>query len=264
MFSKEVTKWSLIHFYSKLDPTFDTKLKEGIKEIVIRAILAMARGIVGVGIRPYQRVRIPFKAGLDEIDLETTLDNYYKKQKHLNYQDIIAIDKKPKRIAVTLMLDVSNSMNFEKISIAAIAIATLAYKLRDDYYSIISFSEKADIVKPMSEKYEIEKLVDKILNLQTGGLTNISGALETGLKELNSSESRNAHRRIGILVTDGWVTEGADPRETAKKFEKLHVIEIPPGGIDDKLCYQIAKLGKGRYVRIRDFYELTRIARIIT
>ena len=260
---KELIKWPMIKFYSKIGATLDKNTKETVKWAVIRSILALSRGIVGTGLRPSIKIRKPFNPGMNEIDLEMTLENYYGK-KHLDYNDIVSLEKKPKKFAVTLMLDISNSMNFEKISIAAIAIASLSYKLQNDYYSIISFNENAEIIKPINKDWRVEKLVDKILNLKTGGLTNINQALEKGLEELNASSiSKNARRRTGILVTDGWVTEGPDPKETAKKFERLHVIEIPPGCVDDELCYKMAKLGKERYIKVRDFFELTRIAKIV-
>jgi Mg-chelatase subunit ChlD len=125
----------------------------------------------------------------------------------------------------------------------------------DDHYSIITFSERAHLLKPIEEIPDVEKLIDKMLDLQPGGSTNIEAALTKGLEELERFLQLDG---IGVLITDGWVTRGGDPVEIARKYPKLHVIQVPlgTGGGDSEMCEKLANAGRGRYSYVRDFYRL--------
>jgi len=90
-------------------------------------LMQLASRISAQGIRSTERVLTTFQPGLEEMEIEETLDNVIGK-KCPDYDDIIMVDKRPKRRGVVLMLDVSNSMQREKILIATLAIGVLAYR----------------------------------------------------------------------------------------------------------------------------------------
>ena len=60
------------------------------------------------------------------------------------------------------------------------------------------------MLKPIKENPDVEKLIDKMLDLQPGGSTNIEEALRKGLEELDSLLQLDG---TGVLITDGWVTK---------------------------------------------------------
>jgi hypothetical protein len=232
----------------------DEDVPEAEKNIIERAIskiVALIAASIGEkGTRSHYRKIGPYMPGVEEFDLDLTIEQIMGKRT-LEYEDIIAIHKYPKKMAVSLMLDIT----------AAIAAATLAYKLENDYYSIIVFKDKAETLKSIIEPPpDIEELIMKILNLKTGGLTNIEEALKRGVEELELIWTReHIGDRMGIIITDGWVTAGGDPRNVAVYFPKLHVIQVGIGGglqnsID--LCKDLARIGRGNYIFIEDFSEL--------
>lgn len=154
------------------------------------------------------------------------------------------------------MLDISNSMQQEKIAIATLAVGVLAHKLREDHYSVITFNDNAQLLKPIDDRPDIENLIDKMLDLQPGGLTNIKGALDKGLEEL---EKLDLSEKVGILITDGWVTKGGSPLSSAGKYPVLHVIQVPfTIGGDFDMCRNLAKTGRGKYSYVQNFNELPR------
>ncbi|MEM3437703.1 MAG: AAA family ATPase [Nitrososphaerales archaeon] len=248
------SKWSAAQLLitlqaAKLDPLH----KKIARRILNRTIVRMAVQIAGKGLTPKKCVEVPFEPGLEDFNIEQTLENKLGKV-FIDYKDIVSINKQKKKVAVSLMLDISNSMQQEKIAIAALAVGVLAHKLHEDYYSIITFNDNAQLLKTINEHLDIENLIDKILDLQPGGLTDIKGALDKGLEEL---EKLDLSEKVGILITDGWITKGGNPLSSARKYPKLHVIQVPfTTGGDFDMCKNLANAGRGKYVYIQNFHEL--------
>ncbi|MCP8321884.1 MAG: AAA family ATPase, partial [archaeon] len=244
-------KWSAAQLLitlqtAKLDPMH----KKIARRILNRTIIRIAAQIAGKGIVPKKCIEVPFEPGLEDFNIEQTLENKLGKN-FIDYQDIVSIKKQEKKSAVSLMLDISNSMQQEKIAIAALAVGVLAHKLREDHYSIITFNDNAQILKPINYCPDIENLIDNMLDLQPGGLTDIKVALDKGLEEL---EKLDLSEKVGILITDGWVTKGDSPLSSAGKYPRLHVIQVPftvSGDYD--MCRNLAKAGRGKYSYVENF-----------
>lgn len=251
--------WSMLEAYSMLDESVPEAKIDNIKGYISRIVALIAANIGEKGARNYYRKPGPYVPGMEEFDLDLTLEKSLGKQT-LEYEDIVVIHRRPRKLVVSLMLDISNSMQRSRIITAAIAVAALAYKLEKDYYSVVVFKEKAETLKSIMETLSMEELIMKILNLKTGGLTNIKEALEKGAEELNLIQTREqVGERIGIIVTDGWVTAGGDPRDVAIRFPKLHVVQVGiGGGMQDSvdLAKDLARMGKGEYIFVEDFSEL--------
>jgi len=205
---KPDSRWLIIKHYISDD--VDEGEKMVIEDYVCRAIASLAAEISEKGMRRYKRViEYPSSPILSEnFDLEQTIENYYGKP--LEYRDIAIINKIPRKLAVALMLDASNSMHGYRIIMAALAVAALAYKLEKDYYSIVVFKDEAEVLKGIDERMSIENIVSKILSFKYGGLTNIEDGLRKGLEQIEQLRE-DVSDRLGIIVTDGWVTAGGDP-----------------------------------------------------
>ena len=48
---------------------------------------------------------VPFQPGLEELDLEETIENFLGKGS-LDYRDIVCVEKRPRKKAFSLILDV--------------------------------------------------------------------------------------------------------------------------------------------------------------
>lgn len=145
---------------------------------------------------------------------------------------------------------------------AALAVGVFAYRFLDDHYSIIPFKDHAQLLKTTKDSADIEKLIDKILDIQPRGLTNIEEALQKGLEEL---EKLLELERSGILITDGWITKDKDPVGIAERYPRLHVIQVPlgVGGGDSEVCTNLAKAGRGKCYYVHDFHQLPRAIKTI-
>ena len=76
----------------------------------------------------------------------------------------------------------------------------------------------------MDEKIRADEVVNRILDAESAGYTNISEALRVGGIELAKITNR---AKFGILVTDGTFNRGEDPRSEVSRFRKLHVMGLP-------------------------------------
>jgi len=240
-----------LYFYLKGE-MLPTKRKL-FRRIVRSAVLKMSLRISGQGIRGSILRKGEFTPESPEFDIEDTLENIIGKNV-IDREDIVTIIRERKRKTGVLILDTSGSMHGDKILNAALAAATLAYHMRHDRYAIIVFNNVATVLKKMDERENIQEVIDTILDTEPVGYTRLDDALEKGLKELNKIKDP---RRWAILITDGCYNKGSDPLPIATRYPKLHVIQLPSHNEwCNHVCKKIAKLGKGKLVKISKYSEI--------
>jgi hypothetical protein len=145
--------------------------------------------------------------------------------------------------ALTLLVDRSGSMGGERLVTAALAAAVVACRAPDDY-SVIAFAGDAVVIKSQDVARPTDSVLDDLLSLHGYGTTDLARALRAGSAQLARSRAR---RKVGILLSDGAATAGADPLRFARDFEILHVI-APPG--DAVQAAALARAGGGRFAQV--------------
>jgi Ca-activated chloride channel homolog len=104
---------------------------------------------------------------------------------------------------VCLVIDKSTSMADKRIDMVKKAAYELMKQLRqDDWVSIVTFSDRADIVIPPTRVKKSMLSDPRIATIQTGGGTEILRGLECGMDVLSSTGNTDANRHM-ILLTDG-------------------------------------------------------------
>ena len=104
---------------------------------------------------------------------------------------------------VCLVLDRSTSMQGEKMDIVkATAIHVLRNLRMQDVLSVVTFSDRAEVIVPAAYHQEKTRLEAKIQMIQSGGATEIYQGLELGAKEVMRSLDSKRINHI-ILLTDG-------------------------------------------------------------
>jgi Mg-chelatase subunit ChlD len=219
-------------------------------------IIHSALRVSGRGLRPERIKQVPFQPGIDEFDLEASLEETLLKPEYVSYSDIIGIERIARKKVGTIILDTSGSMAGPKLLTAATAAAVAAYHLRHDKYALIAFNTVASIIKAMDQPSTIDQIVDNILDTEPAGYTNISDALE-----LAYTQYQRAHQyeSWAILITDGIANRGGPPEPHARKYHNLHVLQTPgthPQG--EETCKQIAQLGRGHYIKVNSYTEVPR------
>jgi gas vesicle protein GvpN len=249
--------WAIAQNYSQLRIILkDHTLIELAKRIAIKATIRRVLQLLGPVSLPTYLSRQEFRLGEDaEIDVESTLDQVVEK-KHISPSDIIVERREPKRLSIAMILDASLSMSGDKLAMATAAIAVLAFRLKTVDYLLITFNDRPTVLKRVNQTRSLDDLISDLLDAHAGGYTNIEGALRKGKDELSLSITKN---QVGILITDGNYTVGADPTAAAAAYKRLFVIMTESHDCQPATCEDIAKSGGGRMYSVSSFDEIPRV-----
>lgn len=104
---------------------------------------------------------------------------------------------------VCLVLDRSTSMKGERMDmVKTTAIEIIRQLRRQDIISIVTFSDRAEVLIPASRRLERSAIETQIQMIQTGGATEIFRGLEAGYQEIRGGFNKRYVNHI-VLLTDG-------------------------------------------------------------
>ncbi|MHA2364713.1 MAG: vWA domain-containing protein [Candidatus Hodarchaeales archaeon] len=236
----------------------DPKRRRVFRRLARTSLLKQSLRIAGEGLRGDINKQARYQPGMDfdlEKTIEQTMESYPDGIPLLGLDDIVGIDRIQRKKSGVLILDTSGSMVGERNINAALTAAIMAYSMRKDEYSVIAFNTKAFMIKKFSVDVKVQDIVDRILDLEAIGHTNIEDGLKLGGKELKKLKTRF---KWAILFTDGVYNKGKDPRYLAKEFKKLHIINLPGKKWGVKVCQDLARLSGGKYVAVNRYQEAPR------
>jgi len=249
--------WAIAQNYGQLRIRLkDQRLIELAKRIAIKATVRRVLQLLGPVSLPSHMLRGEYRTGDDaEIDVEMTMENLVK-QRHFSPADVVVERREPKSLAVALMLDASLSMSGDKLAMATAAIAVLAFRLKTVNYILITFNDRPTVLKRADQAKNLDDLIADLLDAHAGGYTNIEGALVKGREELGKTTTKN---QVGILITDGNYTVGADPATAASAYRRLFVIMTESHDCQPVTCENIARSGRGTMQSVSTFDEIPRV-----
>ncbi len=116
-------------------------------------------------------------------------------------EDLKAIPAPP--LNMCLVLDRSTSMQGEKMDVVKSTAIQIIRKLRPvDIFSVVSFSDRAEVIIPSTRNFDRGKQEARIAMLQPSGGTELFSGLELGYSEVLRNFSRSQVNHL-ILLTDG-------------------------------------------------------------
>ncbi|MDK1027747.1 MAG: VWA domain-containing protein [Anaerolineae bacterium] len=125
---------------------------------------------------------------------------------------------------ICLVLDRSTSMQGDKMEMLKGAAIKVMRNLRQqDVISMITFSDRAEVVIPATSSYEINRLENRIHMLNPSGSTEIFQGLQAAFDEIKKNSNKDYVDHI-ILITDGR-TYG-DEKECLKLAEQASQLGI--------------------------------------
>ncbi|MHA1995845.1 MAG: vWA domain-containing protein [Candidatus Hodarchaeales archaeon] len=237
----------------------DRKRRKILKRLTRTSILKLSLRVASEGLRGDLPIRGEFQPDSDfdlEATMEQVLERYPAGIPRLSNKDIIGIERHERKKNGVLILDASGSMMGERNINAALSAAVMAFSMRKDRFGVVAFNTKGFLIKGIKDELKIEEIMDRILDLEAVGYTNIEDGLRVGAIQIKNLKTRY---KWAILLTDGAYNKGDDPRYLCRQFEKLHVINLPGGKKwGEKVCQDLARLGGGRYVVVRNYHEVPR------
>ena len=162
-----------------------------------------------------------------------------------------------------LVIDRSTSMrgkNMDKVKDTAIQIV---HRLKSqDYFSLVAFSDRAEVIIPAENGADIRKLETRIQMITCGGGTEIYSGLELAFAEVNRNVRSSSSNHI-ILLTDGRTYgDEANCLDLARKAAE-HKISIRGLGIgaewNDSFLDELASLTGGSSMYISHSQDIQRI-----
>lgn len=230
------------------------------------AVIRRARQVIQSAATLKRPVIEPYsEPGRGELLLEESLEEWVARPSP-TAQDLKVLLRQERELDIALMLDTSLSMMGRKLALSAVAAAVLACKSARQRYSITLFHSGAQTIKRLAEPLALRPMVTRIFEQASFGYTNLEAALLTAARDLVRS-SRHG-RRVGVLITDGGVTEGGNPLPLAARFDALHVVMTEDPNMDRALCHALATAGRGRLFALKNFESLPalfcQLLRVIT
>ncbi len=245
--------------YFVMKGVLDIKRRKILKRLTRSSILKLSLRVASEGLRGDIPVRGEYQYQTDfdlEATMEQLLERYPTGTPVLRRSDIIGIERRERKKNGVLVLDASGSMMGERNINAALSAAVMAYSMRQDKFGVIAFNTKAFLIKGIKDDLPIEEIMDRILDLEAVGYTNIEDGLKMGALQIKNLKTRF---KWAILLTDGAYNKGDDPRYLCKHYEKLHVLNLPGGKKwGQRVCKDLARLGGGRYVTVSSYNEVPR------
>jgi Mg-chelatase subunit ChlD len=190
---------------------------------------------------------VPYRGGLDDIDLDRTLEVMAERPAFDN-DDIVVRERIRTRRSVVLAVDLSGSMRDERVRTAAATVGALAGELVRDDLAVVTFWSDAAWLSHFGVPVEPHRLLDALLAMPTRGLTNVALPLELAGHELATAPASDA--RV-ILLSDCVHNAGPDPRTAAARLPRLDVLLDVTGEHDLDLGRQLTRAGHGRLRRTR-------------
>jgi Mg-chelatase subunit ChlD len=232
----------------------DERIRKRFLHLMIGMIYRVSRSeLIRRGAPTGDIATVPFAFSGDELDLDRTIEATVEHPLP-RYENLFVQDRKKRKSAAVIIMDASGSMQGEKLSMAAIAVTSLAVNLdARDEYGVVLFSEKVNVCKRVDQAKPLDEVIHTVLNIRPEGRTNIGLGLLAGLTEIQRS---TVDSRSGILLTDGQQNTGQDPLGIARRFPMLHVVVLPGG--NPELAGQIAEKGRGSLILLKGIEDVPR------
>jgi Ca-activated chloride channel family protein len=104
---------------------------------------------------------------------------------------------------LSLVLDTSTSMSGRRLDAVKETAIKIVQSLRpQDVISIVTFSDRAEVISPATRGQNKSMLESRISVIHTSGGTEIGQGLQTGLREISHHLDNTYHNHV-ILITDG-------------------------------------------------------------
>jgi Ca-activated chloride channel family protein len=165
-------------------------------------------------------------------------------------------------VAMALVLDVSGSMDGEKIAQARESVLSMVAQMRDDdRISLVTYSDNARVVQPLARVADVRASLQVVVpTIQIEGGTNIPSGLMLGAQTLAEAPTELV-RRV-VLMSDGRDGSGraldviaSDIRSRAEQGVTLSSLGVG-ADYDETYMSRLADAGRGNYEFLRDGAQL--------
>ncbi|MHA1954396.1 MAG: vWA domain-containing protein, partial [Candidatus Heimdallarchaeaceae archaeon] len=210
----------LIQLYSKTKKHLEFHLRKKMLDKLIPFITEKAKAIYRRGISASVSKYVSYQPG-DTWETEMTIEKMLSTGKNIpDYESIVVKEPTKKKRSLVICIDKSLSV-LQLIHQIVLLASVLALSVKKDNLAIIDFDSSAYVLKAMNERIHPEAIIELILNIESGGKTNLEEALSLAQQQLMQSSLKD---KIVYLISDLERTTGRNPLPIINKLPNLRVI----------------------------------------
>ncbi len=169
---------------------------------------------------------------------------------------------------LVFLVDVSGSMqDANKLPLLQRSLSMLVANMRpDDQIAIVTYAGRSEVALPSTSCTELERILERIEGLQSGGSTNGAAGIRTAYDIARKHFDKSGINRV-ILCTDGDFNVGVSNQsdlvdliqKEAKSNVFLTVLGFGMGNYNDSTLEKIANSGNGNYAYIDSLAEAKKV-----
>ena len=210
----------LIQLYSRTKKHLSYDIRKKLLDKLIPFITEKAKTILRRGISSSVSRYVNYEPG-DSWEIEMTFEKMLSSGKQVpDYDCIVVKEPSDRKKSIVMCIDKSLSV-LQLIHQIVLMASVLSLSVKRDNFAIIEFDSEAQLLKPMAKRIPPEKLVELILNIESGGKTDLDEALQLATKQLKDSSSRE---KIIYIISDLERTTGRNPLPTIQRIPDLRVV----------------------------------------
>ncbi len=160
---------------------------------------------------------------------------------------------------LVFVLDISASMRVEgRLDLLKAAMIELVHLLRDvDKLTIITYSNKAEVVLDTDYVKDKEAIIGIIEGLSAGGITDGGKGMKMGYEMAHKAFISGGNNQV-IMTTDGAFNAGGDnvytmAQKNLKKGVNMSIVGIKMKEMDKIAMHKIAATGEGAFVEVNTY-----------
>ncbi|MCE7739963.1 MAG: VWA domain-containing protein [Candidatus Heimdallarchaeota archaeon] len=215
-----LTGEDLIQLYSRTKKHLNYNIRKKLLEKLIPFITEKAKTIFRRGISSSVSRYVNYQPG-DSWEIEMTFEKMLSSGKQVPDYDCIVV-KEPSKRKKSIVICIDKSLSVLQLIHQIVLMASvLSLSVKRDNFAIIEFDSEAQLLKPMSKRIPPEELVELILNIESGGKTDLDKALQLATKQLKDSSSRE---KIIYIISDLERTIGKNPLPIIQRIPDLRIV----------------------------------------
>jgi hypothetical protein len=212
----------LIQLYSRTKKHLNFEIRKKMLDKLIPFITEKAKMILQRGISSSLSRYVNYEPG-DSWETEMTIEKMLSLGKlSPDYESIVVKEPAKRKRSIVICIDRSMSV-LQLIHQIVLMASVLSLSVKRDNFAIIDFDSQAHILKSMTDSIHSDSLVELILNIESGGKTNLEEALNLAIKQLKFSSSRE---KVIYLISDLERTIGKNPLPIMQRISDLRVIYV--------------------------------------
>jgi MoxR-like ATPase len=190
-----------------------------------------------------------------DLDLERTVERLNGRRPPAE-ADLVVRSWRGARQSLALLVDHSGSMRGRALALAGVSSAAMMLAAEGRARcSVIAFAGGARVIQDAGRPRTQRAVLDDLLGLHGGGLTNLADALRAAAAQLRAAPPGG---RVAIALSDCLATAGREPADALDGIDRLHVLGTSAEPDAVRAGRELSRRAGGRFVLLESVAAVPR------